>query len=213
MLVFRLGRAALVEFVIYQVAPDCRRIGRFRVAGRPGLNRVRFRGRVGRRVLAPGTYRLRARTLPRGHAVVDAKFVVVIRPERQVIASARGADACGSKLGGQSTSLTASVRGNPGAATASPARIETRKPAHSFRAQDVLGAKFAKGAVGAIESIPPLLYVLLGLAIGLLGVAALPLRMAPTRQAATTLEHHRGGVALAGAALLVAVTVAYALLF
>ena len=97
MLVFRLGRAAPVEFMVVQVAPDCRRVGRFRVAGHPGVNRVRFRGRVGGRPLGPGTYRIKARTLPRGRAVVDTKFVVVERPERRVIVSSRGADACGSR--------------------------------------------------------------------------------------------------------------------
>ena len=35
-------------------------MGRFRVHGRAGLNRVRFSGRVGRRMLGPGTYRIRA---------------------------------------------------------------------------------------------------------------------------------------------------------
>ena len=66
MLVFRLGQAAPVEFMVVQVAPDCRRIGRFRVAGHPGVNRVRFRGHIGGRALDPGTYRIKARTLPRG---------------------------------------------------------------------------------------------------------------------------------------------------
>src|SRR6188768_3595717 len=63
MLVFRLGRAAPVEFMVVQVAPDCRHIGRFRVAGHPGVNRVRFRGHIGGRALDPGTYRIKARTL------------------------------------------------------------------------------------------------------------------------------------------------------
>jgi hypothetical protein len=210
MLVFRLARAASVEFMVVQVAPDCRLVGRFRVAGHPGVNRVRFRGHVGGRALSPGTYRIKARTLPRGRSVVDTEFVVVMRPDRNVIVAARGADACSSN-GGQSLS-SASGLGKPGAATASPARVKTKHAAPPSRAHSVLGAKFAKNALGAIKSIPPLLFVLLGIAIGLLGVAALPLRMAPPRQAALTLAHHRGGVAIAGAALLVAVTIAYALL-
>jgi hypothetical protein len=208
MLMFSLSRPAVVEFVVFQVAPDCRRIGRFRVAGRPGVNRVPFRGRVGRRVLGPGTYRIRARTLPRGRSLVNTKIVVVARPERQVIASARSADACGSKQGGQSGSSRASALGKPGAAGASPARVKAEKHAR----HGVLGARFAKEAVGVVKSIPPWLFVLLGLALSLLGIAALPVRAAPTRQAAVALAHHRGTVALAGAALLVAVTVAYALL-
>jgi hypothetical protein len=208
MLMFVLKKPALVEFTVFQIAPDCRRIGRFRVAGRSGVNRVRFRGRVGHRVLGPGTYRVRARTLPRGRAVVDAKLVVVVRPERQVIASARGADACTSNQVGHSTSS----RGTPGAAKASPARAEEQH-ARPSRAHGILGAKFAKYAVGGVvKRIPPLLFVLFGLAIGLLAVAALPLRATPTQHAAVTLAHHRGAVSLAGAALLVAIGVAYVLL-
>ena len=66
----------------------------------------------------------------------------------------------------------------------------------------------------AVKSIPNLLFVLLGLAIALLAVAALPLRAAPTRRAAMALARHRGAVALAGTAVLavaVAMTVAYTL--
>ena len=125
MLVFRLGRAAPVEFMVVQVAPDCRHIGRFRVAGHPGVNRVRFRGHIGGRALDPGTYRIKARTLPRGRAVVDTKFVVVERPERRVIVSSRGADACGSRQDSQSPALqfSGSARETPKAAAA-PARVK-----------------------------------------------------------------------------------------
>src|SRR5437870_8877366 len=59
---FVLRRPALVEFVVLQIAPRCQQMGRFRVQGRAGLNRVRFSGRVGRRMLGPGTYRIRARS-------------------------------------------------------------------------------------------------------------------------------------------------------
>lgn len=209
MLMFVLKKPALVEFAVFQLAPDCRPIGSFRVAGHSGVNRVRFRGRVGHHVLDPGTYRIRARTLPRGRAVVDIKLVVVVRPERKVIESARGADACSSNQVGNSTSS----RGTPGTAKASPARAEAEQHAQPSRAHGVLGAKFAKDAVGGVvKRIPPLLFVLLGIAIGLLSVAALPLRATPTQHAAVTLAHHRGAVSLVGAALLVAVGVAYVLL-
>jgi hypothetical protein len=213
MLVFRLRSAAPVEFTVVQVAPDCRQIGRFRVAGHPGVNRVRFRGHIGGRALGPGTYRIKARTLPRGRAVVDTKFVVVERPERRVIVSSRGADACGSRQGSQSPALpfSASALGKPKPAAA-PARVKAVSHERPSRAHGVLGARFAQDAVGAFKTIPSLLFVLLGIAIGLLGVAALPLRLAPTQRAAMTLALHRGAVALAGTGLLVAVTVAYALL-
>lgn len=211
-LVFVLKRATVVEFVVIEIAPECRRIGRFRVSGRAGVNRVRFRGRIGRRVLAPGTYRITARTVPRGRALVDTKLVIVARPERDEIASARSANACRSKPDGlsTSTSLSGSTPGKPGAGTTPAARDRTERPASPSRDGGVLGTKFTK-AVDAVRTIPLWVFVLLGLAIALLALAALPLKVTPSRRAALALAHHRGMVALGGAATLVAVTVAYAL--
>ncbi len=216
MLVFRLGRAAPVEFMVVQLAPDCRHIGRFRVAGHPGVNRVRFRGHIGGRALDPGTYRIKARTLPRGRAVVDTKFVVVERPERRVMVSSQGADACGSRQGSQSSALpfSDSTPGTPKAAAAAPARVKAAvNHGRPSRAHGTLGARFAQDAVGAFKTIPSLLFVLLGIAIGLLAVAALPLRLAPTQRAAMTLAVHRGAVALAGTGLLIAVVVAMSVVY
>ena len=214
MLVFRLGRAAPVEFMVVQVAPDCRHIGRFRVAGHPGVNRVRFRGHIGGRALDPGTYRIKARTLPRGRAVVDTRFVVVERPERRVIVSSEGADACGSRQDSQSPALqfSGSALETPKAAAA-PARVKAVNHKRPSRAHGVLGARFAQDAVGAFKTIPSLLFVLLGIAIGLLAVAALPMRLAPTQRAAMTLALHRGAVALAGTGLLIAVLVAMSVVY
>ena len=161
-LVFVLTRAAVVEFVVVQVAPSCRQIGRFRITGRAGVNRVRFRGRIGGRMLGPGTYRIRARTVPRGRAVANAKIVIVARPDPQGIASARSADACGSTQAGQSNSSSASALGKPGA-TVPPAGAKTGKPEPS-RAHGVLGAGFAKNALEDAKSILPMLFVLFGIA-------------------------------------------------
>lgn len=173
---------------------------------------MRFRGRIGRRVLGPGTYRITGQTLPRGRSLVDTELVVVARPEKDEIASARGANVCGSKPGGQSTSSsTGSTPAKPTAATPPAARDKAEKLATPSRASGVLGARFTKRAVDAVKSIPPWLFVLLGLAITLLALAALPLRATPTRRGAVALAHHRGLVALGGAAALLAVTVAYTL--
>ena len=75
----------------------------------------------------------------------------------------------------------------------------------------VLGERFTK-AVDAVERIPRSLFVLLGFAIGLLAVAALPLRAAPNERTAAILAHHRGTIALVGTALLVGVSISFALL-
>lgn len=217
-IVFTLRNAGVVEFVVNQVAPDCRRIGRFRVSGQTGVNYVRFRGHIGRGVLPPGTYRIVARTLPGGRSLVDTKLVVVARPNSEDIAAAQGANVCGSEGGAQSTSSStgggASGATGGSAANSAPAKDSAEKRARAPRAHGVLGARFTKPAtavVDAVKSVPIWLFILLGLAIALLAVAALPLRAAPTRRGASTLAHRRGIFALAGAAALVAVTVAYAL--
>jgi hypothetical protein len=211
-LVFALGKAALVEFVVIQVAPDCRRVGQFRVVGQPGVNRVRFRGRIGRRTLAPGTYQITARALPRGRALVDTTLVVVAHPDRDEISSGRRADTCGSNPPGQSTSSTASAStpAKPTAATPPTTQDRAEERVTPTRDRGVLGARFTR-AVDAVKSIPLWLFALLGLAIAILAVAALPMKATPSRRAALALAHHRGAFALSGAAVLFAVTVAYTL--
>jgi hypothetical protein len=217
-LVFSLGKPAVVEFVVLEIAPDCRRAGRFRVLGRTGVNRLRFRGRIGSKALGPGTYRIVARALPRGRALVDTELVIVASPDPDEIASARRSNSCPSASGGggqSPSSFTASAfsPANPTAAKKGAAeRDKAEKPPSTTRETGgVLGARFTRRAVDAVKSIPLWLFALLGIAIAILAVAALPLRAAPTRRAASALAHHRGAVALTGAAVLVAVTVAYTL--
>jgi hypothetical protein len=87
-----------------------------------------------------------------------------------------------------------------------PASDPRGSPSHG-----VLGTRFTRKAVEVVKEIPLWLFVLLGLAIALLAVAALPLRVAPNGRAAAVIAHRRGVVALAGGVALVAVAVAYAL--
>jgi hypothetical protein len=75
----------------------------------------------------------------------------------------------------------------------------------------VLGARFTRRAVDAVKSIPLWLFALLGVAIALLALAALPLRATPNGRTAVLLAHRRGMIALAGTAALVAVAVAFVL--
>jgi hypothetical protein len=80
------------------------------------------------------------------------------------------------------------------------------------RSHGLLGVKVARKAVDTVTRIPPWLFALLGVAIALLAIAALPLRATPSRRAAVLLARRRAMIALAGAgALLAAATVAYAL--
>jgi hypothetical protein len=59
---FTLSRPGRVVFVVRGPAPSCQVAGRFTVRGNRGANHVRFTGRVGRRELPFGTYRVTART-------------------------------------------------------------------------------------------------------------------------------------------------------
>jgi hypothetical protein len=220
-LVFVLRRPALVEFVVVQVSPECRRVGRFRVRGKAGRNRVVFRGRVGRTVLATGTYRIRAKA--GRHRVVDARFVVVSRRDRAEIASARSANACSGAAavtaGASSFAGATGGTGSTGAGAEQRSRSDTTKPtARSQPKKGALRARFAREAADQVASIPLLFLVVLGLAIALLAVAALPLHATPSPKVAAILAQRRGVIAIAGAATLAAgaatlavVTIAYAL--
>jgi hypothetical protein len=77
-IVFRLSRPTVLRVTVVRVYPTCERIGTFTVRGRAGVNRIRFRGRLGRRTLPAGSYRLivRARGAERDAAAVP---IVVAR--------------------------------------------------------------------------------------------------------------------------------------
>ena len=197
-LVFILRRPALVEFVVLQVAPDCRRVGRFRVRGHRGVNRVRVPTRVGREPLAPGTYRVVARAVPAGRTVGRARLVVVDRASRGEIRAARRADSCaqGSSVG------TSDPARPPAGALSVPARPKSAP--HPVRHHGVLGARFAKGAFSAAEDVPLWVYVLLALAIALLGAAASLPKTETVGLSASLL------LGLVGATILLGLTITYA---
>jgi hypothetical protein len=205
-IVFSLRKAALVEFVVVQVSPVCRRIGRVRVQGRAGRNQVRFRGRIAGRALPPGTYRIQARAGRK--RVVDTRLVVVSRRESGEIASARKADVCHAPSVATATPSSSGTAVMPPSKPAGGSAQPTPGPDPS---DGVLGRRFAQEAVDAVRSIPPWVYALLGLAIALLAVAALPLRATPGPRTAVLLANRRALIALSGAAVLTAATIAYAL--
>ena len=206
---FRLSRPTLVEFVLVRVAPDCRVVGKFRVNGRAGLNRVRFRGRIGRRVLRPGTYRVTARTLPPGGAkLLGVRLVIVGQPNPlpSELAAARASNACATtgEVGEYSTTRygTASSRTPPGPR---PSARESRLS----RIGGVLAEQF-KGPINAVKAVPPFLLVVLAFAIALLGLAATPRQASPSARLQALLAYRRGLVALAGTTILIGVVITYA---
>jgi hypothetical protein len=88
---FTLTRPGRVLFVVRGPAPSCRVAGRFSLRGERGVNHVRLTGRVGRRELPLGTYRVTART--RGSA--PSRPVLVAVGERPLT----NAFACGAGAG------------------------------------------------------------------------------------------------------------------
>jgi hypothetical protein len=201
--VFSLSRAGIVELVLTRLAPDCRVVGKFRVVGRAGLNRVRFRGRIGRRVLRAGTYRVTARTLrPRGATPVRVHLVIVGKPNPLPgeLATARAANACAPVDKRESATLGGAVAPAPPSGRDSESTL--------MRVSGVLGVQFTK-AVEVVQGVPTFLFFVLGLAIALLALAALPGRAAPTLRIHKFLAYHRELVALAGTVTLIAAAISY----
>jgi hypothetical protein len=197
-LIFVLRKSALVEFVVLQLAPECRQVGHFQVRGHRGVNRVPVPMRVGREPLAPGTYRIVARAIPGGRTVGRARLVVVDRASRAEIRAARKADSCA-----QHSSVGASDPARPPAGALSVPPRPKSAP-HPVRHHGVLGARFAKGAYFAADDVPLWVYVLFALAIALLGAAAsLPKSKTGGLSASLLLG-------LVGAAILIGLTITYA---
>jgi hypothetical protein len=206
-LLFRLSRSAMVELTFIRIAPDCRVVGRLRVGGHAGLNRMRFRGRIGRRVLSPGTYRVTARTLrPRGARQMQVRLVIVGEPNPPpgMIAAARAANACAAGPRDQESATVAAA----GPTTGGPDRVAPESKPIFTRAVGVLGARFTR-AVELVQAVPPFLFVILALAIALLALAATPLRATPSLRLRKLLAYHRELVALAGTVAVIGVTITY----
>ncbi|HET7856655.1 MAG TPA: hypothetical protein VFL41_09390 [Gaiellaceae bacterium] len=214
----RLRGPAVIEFVIYRVAPDCTFAGKFRVHAHAGVNRVGFRGRIGRQSLPPGTYVIRARPVSaKAGSVVLENRLLILRtghPSRAQVRAARVADVCPAPTlsafgAGFGSYIAASASGDSGDASPAksgdhPARAtKKRKPSSG-----VMGASFGRAAADVAEKVRPLIWIGLGMAIGLLGLAALPVELAPGARLAALLAYRRPAIALAGATLLEAVIVA-----
>jgi hypothetical protein len=88
-LVFRLSRRATLRITVMRVYPSCRRVGAFTVRARPGMNRIRFRGRLRGRPLPEGGYRLIVRV--RGARRDAAAIPIVIANGKMSTAELRKA--------------------------------------------------------------------------------------------------------------------------
>jgi hypothetical protein len=193
-------------------------VGRFRVRGHAGQNRVRFRGRIKGRALRPGTYVIRARILPGRRALMETKLVIFKRrPLPEELAAAQTSNTCGGSDGDTSSSSTLGGGVGPGAGNDGKLQVkrggrgsEPIRVGMPRNPVGVLGVSFTRTA-DAVKEVPPVLFVLLGIAIGLLAAAGMPLRFVPSARLAAALAYRRTLVAMAGAVTLASVAVVYAL--
>lgn len=195
-------------------------MGRFRVKGHAGQNLVRFRGRINGRALRPGTYVIRGRTLPARKALTELKLVIFKRrPLPRELAAAQASNTCGSSDGDTSSSST--LGGGAGRGAGNQGKLQVKRSGNesepisvrtSKNPVGVLGVSFTRAA-DAVREVPPLLYLLLGIAIGLLAAAAMPIRFVPSARLAALLAYRRTVVAMAGAITLVSVAVAAAAVY
>lgn len=213
---FWLSRARTVVFLVDELNPDCRYVGRFLIRGRAGRNQVPFRGRLRGRALDPGTYRLTAH--PRGNRARRLTGVTVVILERAPapaeIAAARARNTC---PGGTPPSLrAAAIAAAPegGKPTAGVAGVQAGGTARRPYEDGALGGPLGtvvETLQSAADAVPLALFALAVLAVLLLGVAAMPQPLRASL-AGATLVHHRGTIALAGVGVLIGALLSFALL-
>jgi hypothetical protein len=212
-----LQQAGPVILTVNQVSPACVGFGRLTVAGRKGLNRVRFAGVVHGKRLTPGTYRISIRKA--GGVVVRRVTIVVVggaAPTLEELHALKRANTCGgdemsaaaysSSSGSSDTSSAAPLpaQGLPKPKTAAAGLGPARTPdLHS----GVLGSSVEKTA----RALQPLLIALLAFSILLLGMASLPREAVPGPRMHEALARHRVELAALGAVALLAVAVAFLL--
>jgi hypothetical protein len=216
---FVLSKGGRVHFVVTQVSPVCRVVGRFSVRGHAGRNRIPFAGRVHGRVLGPGTYtisvrRAGGRNLKRLRLVVFESGV----PSRADVAAARASDVCRAMQGAATIGRTStgasdltSTEDEEGQVLAEgeePSSATAIAMGPNTHSGEVLGASVADRAARAIR---PVLVALLALSIVLLGLAALPRTAVPDRRLNDLLARHRQEIAALGAMALVAVALVFLL--
>lgn len=212
---FRLRGKGLVQFTVMQVSPVCRLVGTFRVHGHAGLNRLRFGGRVHGNQLSAGTYRITVRTRAGRLLAVTTVVVVDARaPSKTELAFARQSNVCGSigVLGAAAArgSFAAAAGGSANEKASTIVRHQRSSGRPSNNAKPSGGHKLPPVASSAISAVgkakSPIVIALLGLAVLMLGLAAVPRAAVADPRVMTLVAAHRVELALAGtAALFVAV--------
>jgi hypothetical protein len=217
-LVFWLTWPGIVEFSVQQLAPDCRPMGKFRYEGLWGRNAIRFRGRIGRRILPVGTYEIRARPLRNPKQDLGrVRFVISHRGAPSFAAPV--ATACGARSGivdgPLASALAATTGGFPaGTGVNEDGKVATGAlgkagPGRSDRPiGEALGAQ-AKKLWEPSTGAPLLLIGMLALAILFFGLGAAPIELIPGTRPAALIAEHRVELAIAGAATLAGFAILY----
>ena len=152
---FRLSRPVQILLVVKGPGPSCERVGRGQIAGRAGLNRVRFDGTVRNKPLKPGTYRLDAR-LRAGGRLLASSYVTIIDPQKP-FKQLRPPRLLARQTGGSARACLGSERGRyfhrdprtPVQRKASePAKPKTRTPGGAGERAQVLGERTPPEAGG-----------------------------------------------------------------
>jgi hypothetical protein len=214
-LTFFLAHGARISFVVRQLSPDCRLVGRFSVRGTKGVNHVPFYGRVGGKVLVPGTYRIAAhaaQTAPVAHVTI----IVSDRPNPTLseVRAARSANVCAGLTLDSALSTGGSAHGGATSASGSPPSVAVLAAGSgdSVSVPEVDSGSVLGTAVTKVgRGIQPLLVALLAIAIVLLGITSLsqPAFLGPRLN--DTVARHRLELAATGAAALIAVALVFLL--
>jgi hypothetical protein len=219
-LTFFLAKRAKVIFTVKQLSPSCRTVGRFVAQGKPGVNKVRFAGRLKGEKLDPGTYRITAR-LRKGRAV-ERVLLVIVRsgsPSPAEVAALRASNVCPTLTGFAATAGNSTGASNTGDASelgddeSKPDDDENESgfPSASPPSDDdrgVLGSATVKEAAKALQ---PGLIALLIAAIILLGLASMPRTAFVGGRTNEALARHRPQIMALGTAALVGVALTFLL--
>jgi hypothetical protein len=191
-----------VRLTVWQVAPVCRVVGSFTRRGHTGANRIRFNGRFHGRRLPAGTYVVELRAKRSKVVHVTIAIFASGKPSRSAIRAARTTDVCGAQ------SLTANpLTGGLPFSSASPPHANkvvssgveaVQTVSRSLRHAD---SAFAPGSLAHHVAKNPIVIVCLGLALLLLGMAALPQEALPDPRLAVLVTHRRAAFAAAGGAV------------
>jgi hypothetical protein len=151
-------------------------VGRFSVRGHAGVNRVRFKGRVGRRTFEPGTYTLTAH--PRGREQPTHRVVVMIgtQPREKFDCGAGGAFTFAAAMpftsaGGGGGARTEKGTPKPQASTKKDESSRGVLPAIRSKLRDIPEAIPRPSLPRDAADTPPMILGLL--ALGLLALSAI----------------------------------------